>query len=287
MDKIRPMLAKDGVTAVNDKSMIWQSKYDGARALAFVNGSSVFLQARSGTNKTDTFPELRVQTKLPAIVDGEIVPANGESFQDGIQTRINTSNTTKISLLTKSHPAKYMVFDVLEIDGKNVESLPLVNRIELLNQTLVPTNNVELAPWYDDGEALFAAAKAKQLEGIIGKTRTGRYERDVRGWIKVKCWQQDTFMVVGYTDGTGWRKEGNFFGALELANMKGQYVGEVGTGFNNVDLANIMKMFSPGVCPFPREPEKATWVKPFAIKVRFLEYSNDGILRFPSFRGVI
>ena len=180
-----------------------------------------------------------------------------------------------------------MVFDVLEIDGKSVEHLPLMNRIELLNQTLIVTNNVELAPWYDDGEALFAAAKAKQLEGIIGKARTGRYVRDARGWVKVKCWQNDTFMVVGYTQGTGWRDNPDMFGALVLADMKGVYRGQVGTGFVAGDYADLHHLFSPSVCPFPREPEPATWVKGFAIKVRFLEYSNDGILRFPSFKGVV
>jgi len=283
MEKIKPMLARDGGEVKNDPNLLFESKYDGARALAFVNGSSVRLQARSGSDKTATFPELEFQTKLPAILDGEIVSASGLSFQDGIQTRVNTQRD--VSLRAKAFPARMMVFDVLEIDGKSVESMPLLARKDLLTQILVPTSNVELAPWTDDGETLFATAKAQQLEGIVGKHKLGKYLRDRREWIKFKCWQLGTFMAVGYTAGTGWRT--STFGALVLSDAKGNYAGEVGTGFNDETISDLTRMFSPGVCPFRHEPEPATWIKPFAIRVRYLEFTNDRVLRFPSFKGVV
>lgn len=285
MNKIKPMLARDGGCATNSPDMLWEEKYDGARIIALVSGKSVQLQARSGTDKTATFPELRLETKLPAIIDGEVISANGKSFQEGIQPRVNVSDSRKISERVKTLPAKMMVFDVLEIDGKSVENLPLLTRKELLAQTLVVTENVHLAPWTDDGEALFARAKAQQQEGIVGKAKLGRYLRDKREWVKVKCWQEDTFLAVGYTAGTGWRVP--TFGALVLSDIRGRYVGEVGTGFNDGDLVDLMRMFSPATCPFPREPEPATWIKPFAIRVRFLEVTNEGMLRFPSFKGVV
>ena len=92
-------------------------------------------------------------------------------------------------------------------------------------------------------------------------------------------------MAVGYTAGTGWRT--STFGALVLSDAKGNYAGEVGTGFNDETISDLAKMFSPGVCPFHHEPEPATWIKPFAIRVRYLEFTNDRVLRFPSFKGVV
>lgn len=282
MDKIKPMLAKDGGQAVNSPNLLWEQKYDGARILSFVNGA-YRLQARTGTNKTATFPELHLQTNLPVILDGEIVLTSGLSFQDSIQSRVNRQNN--ISFGVKAYPAKLMVLNILEVDGKNVEALPLIDRKDLLAQVLVPTDNVELAPYTDDGETLFTQTKAAQLEGIVGKHKHGKYLRDKREWLKVKYWQLGTFMAVGYTAGTGWRV--STFGALVLADTKGKYVGEVGTGLTDTIISDLMKMFSRGVCPFSREPEPATWIKPFAIKVRYLELTNLGVLRFPSFKGVV
>ncbi|MDO8672437.1 MAG: hypothetical protein Q7O66_13560, partial [Dehalococcoidia bacterium] len=244
MEKIKPMLAKDGGEAVNDLKLLWEKKYDGARSIVFADGTmkGYRLQARSGTDKTLTFPEFEFNTTKPAILDGEIVSANGKSFQDGIQPRVNRDRD--ISMAVKAMPAKLVVFDILELDGTSVEGLPLLDRKSILNQIVVPTPTVELAPYYDDGVGLFAQAEAMKAindgiyrqgeEGIVGKSKTGRYARDKREWLKVKCWMSGVFLAVGYTAGTGWRA--STFGALVLSDAKGKYVGEVGTGFNAEDI---------------------------------------------------
>lgn len=295
MDKIKPMLAKDGGQAFNDPKILWEPKFDGARAIVFADGTikGYQLQARSGTDKTATFPEFEFDITKPAILDGEIVSATGKSFQDGIQPRVNRDR--EISLAVKAMPAKLVVFDVLEVDGNSMEQAPLLARKVMLEQILRRTPTVELAPYFDDGVTLLAKSKALKAvgdgiyrqgeEGIVGKSKLGRYLRDKREWLKVKCWLDGVFMAVGYTAGTGWRA--STFGALVLADTKGKYVGEVGTGFTMTTINELVKMFSPGVCPFPREPEPATWIKPFAVKVRYLEMSNDGIMRFPSFKGIV
>ncbi len=306
-DKIKPMLAEgaDAPTA-NNPDVIWEQKYDGARIIAFKDGTSQYLQARSGSNKTETLPEIRVETKLPAILDGEVIGANGGTFQDTVQHRINKANNIEIA--KKIFPLKYMVFDVLSIDGKNVEALPLITRKELLANLLIPTETVELAPFTEDALTLWQEMVAKGLEGMVGKKKQGKYLRDTRDWLKVKTWQRnyglkstgETFLVVGYTEGTGWRE--STFGSMILARLESDgsstYVGAVGTGVtsatngssggNTDDIRALMAMFvKVPFCPWPKEPEPATWVKPFAIKLQYLEYSNDGILRFPSFKGVV
>jgi len=306
-DKIKPMLAEGGeAPTANNPDMIWETKYDGARIIAFKNGASQYLQARSGSNKSATLPEIRVETKLPAILDGEVIGVNGGTFQDSVQHRINKVNNVEIARL--QFPLKYVIFDVLEIDGKNVEALPLVTRKDLLAKVFVQTETTELAPYTEDALTLWQDVVAKGLEGMVGKRKQGKYLRDTRDWLKVKTWQRnyglkstgETFLVVGYTEGTGWRE--STFGAMVLARLEADgsstYVGAVGTGVtssvngtvkgNMDDIKALMSMFvKVPFCPWPREPEPATWVKPFAVKIQYLEKSNDGMLRFPSFKGVV
>jgi len=308
--KIKPMLAKgmeaDEALKLPAGDYIFETKYDGARILAFKDGSSQYLQARSGSNKTATLPEINVQTKLPAILDGEVIGFNNETFQDSVQHRINKQNNIAIS--AKLYPLKYVVFDVLEIDGKSVEQLPLEIRKDLLANLFIPTSTTELAPFTEDALTLWQDVVAKGLEGMVGKRKQGRYMRDARDWQKVKTWQRnyglkstgETFLVVGYTEGTGWRE--STFGAMVLGRLEADgtltYVGAVGTGVTSTsngtvaknidDIQALMSMFvKVPFCPWPREPEPAIWVKPFAVKIQYLERSNDGLLRFPSFKGVV
>lgn len=277
---IKPMLCKTELEPHDNPNYIWERKYDGARIIACVSGKTVRLYGRSGNEKTALFPELRIETKVPAILDGEVI--SGEGF-NGIQHRINRLNG--ISRVSKEFPANFQVFDMLEANSINLEREPLFQRKILLQANLIQTDNVFLAPFSDKGIELFQTAKEKQWEGIIGKYRTGAYQRGKREWLKVKLWQMGTFLVVGYTQGTGWRE--STFGALVLSDTQGNYLGSVGTGFNTADIRNIVSFFSPAPCPFPREPEPATWIKPFPVKIRFMELTNDKRLRFPSFKGVI
>ena len=295
---IKPMLAEGSpVPEANNPNKIWEIKYDGARLIPYVEGKTYYLQARSGSNKTETFPELMFETKLPAVLDGEVIGANGGTFQDTIQRRIN--RTKEITIAAKVNPAKFVAFDILEIDGKNIEHLPLLERKKLLSKVLVKTDNVEIATYTEDALSLWNNVIIPQsLEGMVGKDKQGKYQRDTRAWQKVKAWRRnygrmgstrEIFLVVGYTQGTGWRE--STFGAMVLARLEkdgtSTYVGEVGTGMNNGEIAGLMSMFVVGSCPWTKESEPATWVKPFAVKIQYLEYTNEGIMRFPSFKGVV
>jgi len=292
---IKPMLAEGSPKVFNDEAYLWEIKYDGIRLLSFINKRIDHLQARSGTDKTYTFPELRIETKVPAILDGEVVSATGLSFHDSVQKRMNRK--LNIDAMVKLFPVKKAVFDVLEVDGENVEHLPLETRKEVLADIFIPTDSAELAPYSEDGVSLWDEVIAQGLEGLVGKSKQGAYLRDKREWLKVKAWKRnygkdstgETFLVVGYTKGTGWRE--STFGALEIARLEANgsstYVGEVGTGPDKPELAHLCSLFSPSVCPWSKEPELATWVKPFAIKIQYLEYTNEGMMRFPSFKGVV
>ncbi len=299
MTTIKPMLATGAsVPTENDPNMIWEIKHDGIRILPHVKRrGDHHLQARSGSNKTDTFPELHIETTVPGVVlDSEVVSATGLRFQDSIQRRMN--RIRGIQAYAKAIPAKLVVFDVLEINWENVEHLPLLQRKNLLAKVLIETDNVVLGTYTEDALSLWNNIIIPQgLEGMVGKAKTGQYVRDARHWLKVKTWQRnygkdstgETFLVVGYTKGTGWRE--STFGALEIGRLEEDgsliYVGEAGTGMDIAEITGLMSMFSPTSCPWPTEPEQATWVKPFAVHIQYLEYSNDGMMRFPSFKGVV
>lgn len=291
---IKPMLCRTSLVPIaNDPDYIWEIKYDGARIIAFVDGS-YRLQARSGSDKTATFPELRIETRQPAVLDCEVVSARGLSFQDSVQKRINRVHN--ISSTAASIPVKLMVLDCLNINFKSIETLLLESRKELLSNLVTPTDNVEVAPYTEDALGLWNNTIIPgNLEGMVGKLKNGMYFRGYRGWRKVKAWKRnygknstgEVFMVVGYTRGTGWRE--STFGALELARVDidyWTYVGEVGTGFDVEDLAYICTLFSPASCLWSKEPESAIWIKPFAVKIQYLEYTNDGQMRFPSYKGI-
>ncbi len=280
---IKPMLCQEAAEPFNNPGYLWETKYDGVRALVSVDAAGHKIQARSGTDKTRLFPELVIKTRFPAILDGEIVSADGKF--NAIQHRANRQNGILSS--ADRYPAIYEVFDILEVDGPqghlNLRFQPLWKRKDILEQILLPNETTKLSTYTYDGIALFKAAESAGDEGVVGKDIKQAYLENKRAWLKVKTWQMETFLAVGYTKGTGWREKS--FGALVLSDAHGVYVGEVGTGFNDEDIARICGRFIPGACPFSKEPEPATWIKPFGVKIRYLEKSNDGILRFPSYKG--
>jgi ATP-dependent DNA ligase len=167
-----------------------------------------------------------------------------------------------------------------------------MDRKSILTNVLCPTENVSATKWVDDGVALFDLMKQNSLEGVVGKEKTGLYHENKREWKKVKCWQEGTFVAVGYTPGTGWRA--STFGALVLADTNGNYVGEVGTGFTEGDIRKLFATFKtyPGLQGmggknWKMAPKQTTYIMSFPVKVKYLEFSNEGILRFPVFKGVV
>jgi len=282
---IKPMLAKLEPRPFTKEGWLWEEKFDGARMLAFVHNGKVELQARSGTDKTELFPDLEIRAKFEAILDGEVVSS---SF-NGIQHRINRING--VAQAAKAFPAQFQVFDVLSARGIDLKKVPLIQRKAILQDLLIPTATTMVAPWSMDGEALFDKMIADGKEGVIGKAAPSFYIEDNRGlWVKVKCNKTDTFTVCGFTQGTGWRED--TFGALVLAKRNNGnlvYVGSVGTGFTCKKIGEFMlwlRAHTIPESPFGYNPETkpVTWVMPtLDIKVRFLEYTNEGQLRFPAF----
>ncbi len=299
-----PMLCE--ISPVFDSpDFIWENKLDGIRAIVTVSDKLYHIQARSGTDKTALFPDIQVKTRVPAVLDGEIVCyKDGKPAFNLIQHRTNRSKGITVAIA--AYPATYVVFDILEAAGQDLRGMPLMKRKEWLEKILIPSENVKLGEFTDGaGTALFQNALDNAVEGVVGKAKNGIYTPGARNWLKCKISQEDTFAIVGYTQGTGWRA--NSFGALILARVPPldklsnnvveygmKYVGQVGTGFDSVEIQRLYSRMSElkvGSSPMGYEPPgllQPTWLKPTILcRVKFLEYTNDGVLRFPSYKEMV
>ena len=273
---------------------LFEVKWDGYRALAYVRQSEVTLLSRNGKDLTARFAtvakEISKAVKTPnAVLDGEVcaLDEQGRSSFSAMQQGTGT--------------LVYYAFDVLEIDGEPVVDLPLLERRARLERLLDRRNRtVRLSESFDDGEALFRAAGEQGLEGIVAKRADSRYVQGkrTRHWLKLKTHGRQEFAIAGYTRGAG-RRTGTF-GSLVLAVNSGEgleYVGNVGTGFDDREIRRLLALLKPlerKQSPFrvvPKLPrvKKAdvVWVEPELVcEVEFSEFTHDGRLRQPSYRGL-
>lgn len=274
---------------------LYELKLDGIRCIAYL-GSETRLQARSGADITSLFPELQQmhrQAGKPCILDGEIICA---SFH-AIQRRVHKQKALDIKIAQKFYPARYFAFDALKVSGENTMTLPQVERKETLGSVFTPGEQGLILPsQVGRGAELLNYTREHRLEGVMAKSPTALYLEGKRSfaWLKMKNFQEGTFYICGLTEGENSRED--TFGSLILGELVGDkllYVGNVGSGFNQQQLKILLGVFRTvqGECPFRQisvdKPVKF-WTKPIAqCEVRYLERSNDGKLRFPTFRRIV
>jgi bifunctional non-homologous end joining protein LigD len=278
---------------------LFEIKWDGERALAFIRDGEVELRSRSGRNISAEYPELRELAKRisarKAIVDGEVVvlDESGRSDFSRIQPRFGVQNPPK-SLQEKS-PVIYYAFDLLYADGYDLRGVPLEQRKEKLREILLPSERVRFSDHQvEKGVELFEVARQQGLEGIIAKRRDSVYAgRRSPLWLKFKI-VRDTDVVIGGF--TAPRKSRDHFGALLMGLYDGEkqleYIGSVGTGFTQDSLDRTFKTLlelQTAKSPFresPRLRESVTWVKPKLVaRVKYGNWTNDKKMRQPVFLG--
>ncbi|HJS73038.1 MAG TPA: non-homologous end-joining DNA ligase [Vicinamibacteria bacterium] len=291
----RPHLATlvKEVPAGND--WLHEIKYDGYRILCSLRDGRAKLLTRGGLDWTEKLSRLASAARdLPAreaILDGEIVilRPDGTSDFSALQRTIGGANPAGLV---------YYLFDVLYGDGRDVRPSPLVERKELLRVLLsgAPPDRLRFSDHVlGHGKAVLARACDMGAEGIVSKLASSVYEpRRTRTWLKIKCSHRQEFVVVGYTDPEGSRKG---FGALLLGVYDDEnrlvFSGQVGTGFTEDLLQDITARLkerarkeSP-LAETPKELKRAHWVRPDLVaEVEFTEWTSDGRLRHPSFKGL-
>ncbi|OGS51140.1 MAG: hypothetical protein A3K65_02375 [Euryarchaeota archaeon RBG_16_68_12] len=298
--KIKPMLAVLQPEPFDSDDHVFELKWDGTRALAFVSpdGARRF-QNRRLYDITDRYPDLRVDTGgRKAVLDGEIVVmVDGRPSFNALQDREHAASDFTIRLRSREFPATYVVFDVLYVDDRDVTDLPLMERKEALRGLVRPTSNVVLSDVVErEGRAYFRAATERGLEGVVAKRKESRYAigRRTRDWLKVKKRESIDAVVCGLTRGEGARAD--TFGSLILGVHDGpamRYIGRAGTGFGDAQRREILRACEAlrGERPFPAEPDMtepvAFWTRPaLVVEVRFLEMTEEGMLRAPSFARI-
>lgn len=301
--RIEPMLAT-AAPIPGDSGYSFEPKLDGIRALAYLDGGSVELRSRGGHDITATYPgivaALRQQPAAATALDGEIVaidPEGRPSFEL-LQQRMNLQDPAAIAAVERDIPVVFFVFDVVHLDGYNLERVPLADRREVLARLVLPTarlSQVTTIPASEDDA--FEAAVAAGFEGIIAKRDDSRYEAGKRStaWLKRKALDRDIFVVGGWTAGTGHRAES--FGGLvigELADGALKYRGKVGGGFTDADVAAIrgrLDRIARTESPFSEatpDDRSARWVEArLRVMVEYANRTSAGVLRAPVFKGLV
>jgi bifunctional non-homologous end joining protein LigD len=303
--QFRPMMADPGGKPFDDPAWVFEPKLDGVRTLVYLGMNSVRLVSRTGRDQTLQYPEFgrmfeRV-TAENAVLDGEIVAFDSEgrpSFQR-LQQRMNLQSKSEVDRVRREVPVQLFVFDVLWLDGQDLTKLPLTERRARLEEVVVPGKGIDVTLVVPEhGMALWESAKERGLEGVMAKRAASRYQPGKRSpdWKKVKVLNRDDFVILGWTPGQGGR--GSSFGALMLGAYVGgelRWVGQVGTGFTDRTLADLMARLEPLQVDRPAvdDPELrrvvgARFVRPELVaSVEYLQVTDGGRkLRAPSFKGL-
>jgi bifunctional non-homologous end joining protein LigD len=305
---IHPMLAESVEKPFDGVEWLFEIKWDGYRAIAFIADGKVRLVSRNQNDLTPRYPELvdlpRFVKAKTAILDGEVVALDedGKASFSLMQQRTGFRPGGKRAAASADVPVLYYAFDLLYLDGYDWRRVPLEERKKKLAELVVTGDVARFSDHYaEHGKALFEMAQKKGLEGIVGKKRASFYEeRRSREWLKIKIRQRMECVIGGYTEPEGSRAH---FGSLVLGlydkNGRLIHVGQVGSGFDQKlldELWKVLQKIETKKNPFFGEVEalrKVFWVKPELVaEIEFAEWTggtNDGSgpkLRAPVFLGL-
>jgi bifunctional non-homologous end joining protein LigD len=304
---IEPMLATLADEIPGDENWIYEIKWDGYRAIAYLNKGTVDIRSRNNKSFNEKFypvyDALRKWSeseKINAVIDGEIVVVNEDGMPDFSDLQLWRSEA--------DGQLVFYLFDVLWLDAYNVMNLPLEARHQLL-QAIIPAENsiIKISEQFNtSGKDFFSLAEQLKLEGIFAKKSNSIYTPGNRSkdWLKIKTEKRQEFVIGGYTRNENTSK---LFSALLVGLYEDDefhFVTPVGTGFNTKIQKDILQKLKPletKTCPFVEEPEynkpsrfrpnpphaTVVWVKPKLVaELSFREVTKDGAIRHPSFKGL-
>jgi bifunctional non-homologous end joining protein LigD len=304
---VRPMLAVPGELPprAEDDAWAYEMKWDGVRAVAYLQGGSVRLMSRNDLDVTRSYPEVASPpagpAAEPAVLDGELVTfdSRGRPSFARLQERMHIADVAVARRLAERVPVVYLVFDVLHLGGRSLLRTPYSERRAALAGLDVDGDAWRVPPSFaGPGADVMAASKENGLEGVVAKRLASVYLPGRRSpdWRKVKHVRMQEVVIAGWRPGQG-RREGGL-GSLILG-VQGpgglQHAGGVGTGFTErmlddlaARLAPLARSTSPFAHGLPRaETRDARWVEPQLVgEVLFTEWTPDGRLRHPSWRGL-
>lgn len=282
------MLARTG-KPFDSPDHFFELKWDGYRAIAFVDSARLRLQSRNGLDMSPHFPELAGLDRLPAgtVLDGEIVILKeGVPHFQSLQGRLSSKAGSKRA----THRAQYVAFDCLYFGFASIMERTFEERrkvlLSILESNPCPEQLIVSDGVDKTGILFFEKACELGFEGVIAKKRSGRYFPGRRSdlWIKIKRGEQVLCAVIGYIP-----KDKNDFKSLVLATDRGQglvYVGNVGSGFSDEDRDRLCAILQERTQsqPLVSCDQPAVWIRSgLYVRVSYLEFTDAGILRAPVF----
>ncbi|UQX12100.1 ATP-dependent DNA ligase [Candidatus Mycobacterium methanotrophicum] len=292
-DELVPMLATEGSVA-NLKAPQWafEGKWDGYRLLVDADYGAVRLRSRNGRDVTKEYPQLRSLARdlgdHRVVLDGEVVALDASGVPRFTEMQ-NRARSTRI---------EFWAFDLLYLDGRSLLRARYSDRRQLL-ETLAGVGGVNVPELLaGDGAEALDYSRKHQWEGVIAKKRDSTYRpgRRSASWLKHKYWNTQEVVIGGWRAGEGGRTSGIGSLLMGMPTADGlHFAGRVGTGFTERDLAALKKTLkplhtdeSPFDAPLPTKDAKGvTFVKPTLVgEVRYSEWTSDGRLRQPSWRGL-
>ena len=311
-------------TGADKGQWAFEFKWDGIRVLLWIDGGRPRAETRNGNDVTVAFPELRELAGAvgsdQVVLDGELVALDEEGRPrfSRLQHRMHIASAREAAAAAAKYPASMIVFDVLHLNGRSLLDSSYDERRAVLEGLKIAGPSWGVTPSFTDdaGADVMRSAVEIGMEGVVAKRRSSIYRPGVRSrdWIKAKHERTQEVVVGGWSDGQGERKA--TFGALLLgipveggaaertgARRSGgagsaggalrlTYVGKVGTGFTEADRREVLSKLTPrATSPFAGELPAAVvrgahWVRPDLVgEVRFTEWTPDGVLRHPVWRG--
>jgi bifunctional non-homologous end joining protein LigD len=305
-ERIAPMLALAGPLPKDDGSWAYEFKWDGVRAIVFVEGGRIRATSRNDKDLGGSFPELRAIGDFlgarSAILDGEVVAFDdaGRPSFGRLQHRLHVGSRAEVTRRSHEAAVSYIAFDLLYLEGRSLLALPYEERRAALDSLELKGDSFATSPSFADrpGAEILSAARHGGLEGVVAKRRASAYLPGSRrgDWVKVKIFRTQEVVIGGWTEGKGARSES--LGAL-LLGLPGPdglgYVGKVGTGFDATARRALLEALEPlaaETSPFssrlsPAETAAAHFVRPELVgEVQYGEWTTDDHLRHPSWRGL-
>jgi bifunctional non-homologous end joining protein LigD len=304
---VEPMKARLVESPPTSGNWSYELKFDGFRVCAVKDRKKINLVSRNGNELRERFPEVVEALKeFPAdncVLDGEVVALDKEG-------RSSFQLLQGVEMESHNAPIVFYVFDLMQLNGRSLTGLPLTARKEVLAKICAGVGDPIRYSGEIGGDAptLLKEVQRRGLEGLIGKLPNSVYEAGRRSgaWIKLKCVNEQEFVIGGFTPPQGARQH---FGAVLVGYFEGKkflFAGKVGTGFNTKSLASLHKKLKSerrDDCPFadlpskqggqwvqgitPSMMRKIEWVNPvFVCQVKFAEWTRDGKLRQPVFLGL-
>ena len=304
---IRPMLAVTGAMPGDKENWALEMKWDGVRALAYIERGQVRLMSRTERDITVAYPELArlgaATTRKQLLLDGEIVVfgEGGWPEFEALQPRMHVSSASQAALLAGQNPVTYLVFDVLQLDGRPLLDVPYAQRRALLDELALAGPYWQTPPSFsgEDFDAVQAVSVRQGLEGVVAKRLTAKYAPGVRtdNWRKIKNVRSQEAVVAGYKPGKGNRtgQVGSLLIGVHDSSGALIYAGHVGTGFNDGTLRMLgdklrplRRPDSPFDGPVPPEYARpAVWVEPqLVIRVGYDRWTKAGRMRAPVYQGL-